>query len=421
MTSTLTAQAASRGLPRVLLVDDEPSILAILRRQLRNHYEIVTATDGPTGLELLQHGGPFAAVVSDMSMPIMDGATFLAGARAAARDTVRILLTGQSDIDAVVDAVNRGQIFRFLSKPCPAEVLQACLRDAVDQHHLSQARTESLERATRTVPSPRITSDTAQAVAALEQALATHQLVVWYQPIVDLHSQRIVGAEALIRWQHPERGLVPPAEFLPFAEQSGVIVPIGRWVLEQSFADAATWPDSGGLPYFLAVNVSTRQVCDPAFVDDVRNALLKSTLGAGSVKLEITESTLLEDPRQAGRTLQRLRDFGIEISVDDFGTGICSLSNIRDLPIDEFKIARSFVESLPEATSVAVAETIIHLGRNLGLGIIAKGIETTVQWDAVRNLGCHLGQGFLFGKPMDHKSFKRALSPGSKRIKKPRT
>jgi len=419
MASTLTAQASSRGLPRVLLVDDEPSVLAVLRRQLRNHYEIVTAPDGPTGLELLQHGGPFAAVVSDMGMPIMDGATFLAGARAAARDTVRILLTGQSDTDDVIAAVNRGQIFRFLSKPCPAEVLQACLRDAVDQHHLGQARTEILEPATKTVPLPAFSAGTAQAVAALEQALATDQLVVWYQPIVDLHSQEIVGAEALIRWQHPERGLVPPDEFLPIAELSGLIVPIGRWVLEQSFADAATWPDSGGLPYFLAVNVSTRQVGDPTFVDDVRNALLMSTLGAGSVKLEITESTLLEDPRRTARTLRHLRDLGIEISIDDFGTGSTSLSGIRDLPVDEFKIDRSFVESLPEATSVAVAETIIRIGRILGLGIIAKGIETTVQWDAVRNLGCHLGQGFLFGKPMDHKSFKRALSPGPKRTEKP--
>jgi EAL domain-containing protein (putative c-di-GMP-specific phosphodiesterase class I)/CheY-like chemotaxis protein len=421
MASTLTAQAAGRGLPRVLLVDDEPSVLAVLRRQLANHYEIVTAGDGPTGLELLQHDGPFAAVVSDMRMPIMDGATFLAGARAAARDTVRILLTGQSDIDAAVTAVNRGQIFRILSKPCPVEVLQACLRKAVDQHRLSQARTEILGQPTRTVPLPSFTSDTTRVVAGLEQALATQQLVVWYQPIVDLHSQRIVGAEALIRWQHPERGLVPPDEFIPFAEQCGLIVPIGRWVLEQSFADAATWPDSGGLPYFLAVNVSTRQVCDAAFVDDVRRALLESTLGAGSVKLEITESTLLEDPRQAGRTLQDLRDLGIEISVDDFGTGLASLSSIRDLPIDEFKIDRSFVESLPKSTSVAVAETIIRLGRDLGLGIIAKGIETTVQWDAVRNLGCHLGQGFLFGKPMDHTSFKRVLSPGSKPNRNPRT
>jgi EAL domain-containing protein (putative c-di-GMP-specific phosphodiesterase class I) len=329
---------------------------------------------------LLQHAGPFAAVVSDMRMPVMDGATFLAGARAAARDTVRILLTGQADIDAAVAAVNRGQIFRFLSKSCPAELLQECLREALEQHRRSQARTEILEKATGTASRPSFTADTDEATMALEQALATHQFRMWYQPVVDLNTQQIVGAEALIRWQHPEEGLVPPNEFIPFAEQSGLIVPIGRWVLQQSFQDAATWPDMDGAVHFLAVNVSGRQIRDPDFVGYVRHALRESGLAASSVKLEITESTLLTDPRKAARTLHSLRELGISISVDDFGTGYSTLSSIQNLPIDEFKIDRSFIDSLPKATSVAVAQAIVQLGQTLGLGIIAEGIETDVQW-----------------------------------------
>jgi EAL domain-containing protein (putative c-di-GMP-specific phosphodiesterase class I)/CheY-like chemotaxis protein len=413
MTTTLTARAALRDRPRILLVADEPAILAGLRRQLRSQYDVVTATNGATALELLQNDGPFAVVVSDMRMPVMDGATFLAGARAASRDTVRILLTGQADIDAAVAAVNRGQIFRFLSKPCPVASLQECLREAVDEHRLSQARTEILVQAAQAPRLPNFTSDTDEATAALEHALAANQFVVWYQPVVDLRTQQVVGAEALIRWEHPEEGLVPPDEFIPFAEQSGLIIPIGRWVLQQSFRNAATWPESSDTPLFLAVNVSGRQVRDPHLVDDVRQELQESGLAASSVKLEITESTLLEDPRRAGQTLQDLRELGIGISVDDFGTGYSSLSSIQNLPIDEFKIDRSFVESLPRATSVAVAETIVRLGQTLGLGIIAEGIETPVQWDAVRNLGCHLGQGFLFGKPMDHESFKQVLGADS--------
>jgi EAL domain-containing protein (putative c-di-GMP-specific phosphodiesterase class I)/CheY-like chemotaxis protein len=418
MSSSLISKSTGRPKARVLLVDDEPAVLAGLRRQLRSQYDVVTATDGATGLELLQHAGPFAVVVSDMRMPVMDGATFLAGARAAARDTVRILLTGQADIDAAVAAVNRGQIFRFLSKPCPAALLQECLRDAIDQHHLSQVRTEIIEKATETTSLPSFTADTDEATAALEQALAAQQFLMWYQPIVDLHTRQVVGAEALIRWMHPEEGLVAPDEFIPFAEQSGLIVPIGRWVLRQSFSDAATWPDTAGAPHFLAVNVSGRQLRDPDFVGYVRDALEESGLAASSVKLEITESTLLEDPRKAAQTLQSLRELGISISVDDFGTGYSTLSTIQNLPIDEFKIDRSFIESLPRATSVAVAQAIVQLGHTLGLSIIAEGIETAVQWDTVRNLGCHLGQGFLFARPMDNDSFKEILgtNPAAKGV-----
>jgi EAL domain-containing protein (putative c-di-GMP-specific phosphodiesterase class I)/ActR/RegA family two-component response regulator len=371
MTSTLTAQAASRGLPRILLVDDEPAVLTGLRRQLRSQYQVVTATDGATALQLLQYDGPFAVVVSDMCMRIMDGATFLAGARAAARDTVRILLTGQADIHAPVSAVNRGQVFRCLSTPCPSESLQDCLCEVLEQHRLSEARTEILEQAAHTTSLPSFISESDQATAALEQAFATGQFLVRYQPVVDLHTQEVVGAEGLIRWKYPQQGPVAPAEFIPFAEQRGLVLPIGRWVLLQSCRDAATRPGSSGTPLFMAVSVSSREVRD-LHVDDVRDALRESGMLASFVKLEITESTLLEDPHQAGQTLQSLRELGIGISMDDFGTGYSSLSSIQNLPIDEFKIDCSFVESLPGATSEAVAETIVRLGRTLGLALSPK-------------------------------------------------
>ena len=236
--------------------------------------------------------------------------------------------------------------------------------------------------------------------------------MVHYQPIVALGTGELIGLEALVRWQHAER-LIPPDEFIPLAEQSGLIVPIGTWVLERAFQDALGWPSVDGVARFLAVNVSGHQLHDPDFAGHVAAALRAGGLPPGRVKLEITESTLLEDPRQIGQTLSELRRLGVAISIDDFGTGYSSLSSIQTLPIDEFKIDRSFVESLPTVTSAAVAETIVRLGHTLGLDIVAEGIETKVQWDALRNLGCHLGQGFLFGRPMDAEKFSELLrEPG---------
>ena len=195
--------------PRVLLVDDEPAVLSGLRRQLRADYDIRTATSAAAGLELIATDGPFDVVVCDMRMPDMDGAAFLARVRSIARDTTRILLTGQADIDTAMAAVNEGQIFRFLSKPCPAQTLRECLTDAVYQHHRTQAEHQIIDQWLL----PR--QATPEAAAELAAALHAGQLQVWYQPVVDLSTGQITSTEALIRWQHPQRGLLLPARVPP--------------------------------------------------------------------------------------------------------------------------------------------------------------------------------------------------------------
>jgi EAL domain-containing protein (putative c-di-GMP-specific phosphodiesterase class I)/FixJ family two-component response regulator len=385
--------------PRILLVDDEPALLAGLRRQLRPHYDVVCSVDPAAALDILTGQGPFAVVVSDMRMPVMDGAAFLEHVRTLAPDATRVLLTGQADVPASIAAINRGQVFRFLCKPCPAEELLDTLNAAVDEHRRVRQQQALLDRSMRVV-APEPASD-AQ-FAELHQALETGQLRVWYQPIVSMETRRIVGAEALIRWQHPERGMIQPDDFIPLAEQTGLIVPIGRWVLQRAGADAAGWrqlPDTEP-NFFVAVNVSPHQLADPRLADIVRTVLSTSGLPPNALKLEITESALLEDRETVIHTLQELRAVGVSIAVDDFGTGYSALAYLQQLPLDVLKLDRSFVSTLGAMDNSAVAETIVHLGHLLSLTVVAEGIETESQWEVCRDLGCGMGQGFLFAKPM---------------------
>lgn len=385
--------------PRILLVDDEPALLAGLRRQLRPYYEVVCSVDPAAALETLTTQGPFAVVVSDMRMPVMDGAVFLEHARTLAPEATRVLLTGQADIPATIAAINRGQVFRFLCKPCPSEELLETLQAAVDEHARFRAERRLLDRSLRIMPQEPASEEQVQ---ELRDAIENDQLKVWYQPIVSMETRRIIGAEALIRWHHPVHGVIPPTEFIPLAEQSGLIVPIGRAVLMRAGEDAAAWRQ---LPttepgFFVAVNVSPHQLADPRLADSVRHALASSGLPPDALKLEITESALLEDREMVIRTLQELRAVGVSIAVDDFGTGYSALSYLQQLPLDVLKLDRSFVSTLGEQDKSAVAETIVHLGHLLTLTVVAEGIETESQWEVCRDLGCNMGQGFLFAKPM---------------------
>ena len=408
MTAPHSSGSGDRPRPRVLLVDDEPSVLDGLRRQLRSEFDIVTATSAASGLELVASDGPFDVVVSDMRMPDMDGAAFLARLRDIARDTTRVLLTGQADVDTAIAAINEGQVFRFLSKPCPAPVVRQCLREAAEHHDRSRAEQELIDRSLADKQQAGKGTDP-EAIAELDAAYHGGQLQAWYQPIVDLATGRITSAEALIRWQHPVRGLLLPGQFFPAAERSGLIIPIGRWVLRQACHDAAQWPQD--LP--VAVNLQPDQLRDPRLIDDVRHALAASGLPAARLTLEVTESVLLHDVRAAAEMLARLRDMGIAIAIDDFGTGYSSLSYLQNLPVSILKIDKAFIANLPDSTPMVLARTIVQLAAALGLKTVAEGIETDTQLRICRELGCQGGQGFLFAKAMPCQSLARVLSSGT--------
>lgn len=230
----------------------------------------------------------------------------------------------------------------------------------------------------------------------LHEAFARGDLALAYQPVVDVRARTIVGFEALLRWHHPAEGMVPPAEFVPLAEETGLIVPIGAWVLRQACAEASLWAD----PVRVAVNLSPVQFRDPGLVATVREALALSGLAPQRLELEVTESVLLAESEANVATLHALRDLGVRIAMDDFGTGYCSLSYLQKFPFDKIKIDRSFVSRLGEDPhSTAIVRAVIGLGASLGIVTVAEGVETEAQFAHLREEGCGEVQGYLFGRP----------------------
>lgn len=263
-----------------------------------------------------------------------------------------------------------------------------------------------------TDPRGRLKLDTAMRLALQDGNFRLH-----YQPQVDMNTGKVSGAEALIRWCDPELGNVSPGEFIPVAEQSGFIVPIGDWVLRQAVHQAAQWYAQGrGL--VVSINVSAVQFLRTGFVDRVAAALASAGLPPGLLELELTESILVQDAQEALLRLQALSELGVKLAIDDFGTGYSSLSYLKRFPIDRLKIDRSFVRGLPgDESDVGIVNAILNLGRALHLEIVAEGVETEDQREFLMRSGCEQYQGFLFAPALDSASFEARLEPGTARIR----
>ncbi len=255
----------------------------------------------------------------------------------------------------------------------------------------------------------------------LRQAIEQQEFCVYYQPIVSLQTGRLSGFEALVRWNHPRRGLVSPADFIPVAEETGLIVPIGQWVLNEACAHVRQWqldsPSHRSLS--LSVNLSARQVAQADLLDRIREALATSKLSPHCLKLEITESVVMENAEAAALMFKQLRALGVQLSIDDFGTGYSSLSYLHRFPLNYLKIDRSFVMRLTTDNDNAIVRTISTLARNLGMEVIAEGIETEEQHQQLKMLGCEYGQGFLFSRPVDNERVIHLLAQDAKRDSEP--
>jgi EAL domain-containing protein (putative c-di-GMP-specific phosphodiesterase class I) len=246
----------------------------------------------------------------------------------------------------------------------------------------------------------------------LREALRQGQMVLFYQAQVD-ESGSVLGAEALLRWRHPSRGLVGPADFIPMAEQTGLIVTLGQWVLEQACAQLARWqalPEMAALT--LSVNVSARQFRQPDFVAGVLAAVRRHDVQATRLKLELTESVLLHDVDDVIAKMAELQAFGVGFALDDFGTGYSSLAYIKRLPIEQLKIDKSFVRDLlTDSNDAAIAQAIIALAQKLQISVMAEGVETAEQRNWLIQHGCLMFQGYLFAKPVPADAFSAAATP----------
>jgi EAL domain-containing protein (putative c-di-GMP-specific phosphodiesterase class I) len=245
---------------------------------------------------------------------------------------------------------------------------------------------------------------------ALRNALERNELVLHYQPQVDLNSGVVVGMEALLRWQHPELGMVAPNRFIGVAEETGLIVPIGAWVLRTACEQAKAWHQAGFQKLRVAVNLSARQFASPDLISEIETVLSDTGLPPDSLEIELTESLFMSDVAQAVELMHKMKGLGINLSIDDFGTGYSSLSYLSRFPIDVLKIDRSFVNDISDdVNDAAIVASIIALAHNLKLAVIAEGVETPEQLHYLRHHGCDEMQGYYFSKPLAAGDFEALL------------
>jgi diguanylate cyclase (GGDEF)-like protein len=249
-----------------------------------------------------------------------------------------------------------------------------------------------------------------QTESALRLAFTRNELQVHYQAVVDTESKRVIGFEALVRWLHPEQGLLPPGDFIKVAEECGLIAKLGAVVLRIACADAVKWNSGRAHPIAVAVNLSPIQLSEPTLAADIAEILKQTGLASGLLELEITESALVDRTDVSLNNLRALHGMGVRIALDDFGTGYSSLAYLRDLPLSSIKIDRSFIEHLPQSKAdAAIVRTIITLSENLGLRVVGEGVETLLQLHALAKMGCSTLQGFHFSRPLDYKALTRFL------------
>jgi predicted signal transduction protein with EAL and GGDEF domain len=246
----------------------------------------------------------------------------------------------------------------------------------------------------------------------LRKSIDEEHFLVYYQPEVSLATGKVVGYEALVRWNHPQRGMVMPDEFLPLAEETGLIVPLGRQVLKEACRQMAEWhrmfPREPNLT--ISVNASSRELADPDLVANVARTLEETGLDPGSLRIEVTESSITDNQEQISSALGGLQGLGVHLEIDDFGTGYSSLSRLHEYPFSTVKIDRSFVKDLEtDPESLQLVETILRLADGLGLSVVAEGIETPEQFAKLAALGCGYGQGYYFSRPADHHITQRAI------------
>jgi EAL domain-containing protein (putative c-di-GMP-specific phosphodiesterase class I) len=363
---------------RVVIIDDHEMILQSMVRLLRDDPQITvvgTALTAEHGIEVTQEQRPDIVIV-DYSLTDMDAPEAIKLLRTVHPEVKVITLSGSERPGALYASIRAGSSGWVKKTRAIQELRNAVLNVA----------------AGRPVPSEDI-----------ESLPPLDQLVLHYQPIVDLEDARIIGFEALVRWRHPERGLLHPIAFLPLAHQTGFIVEIDRWVWEHATHQLRAWqqrfPSTPHL--FMSVNMSVTDLSDPVLFETISGIVSDAEIDPVDLVIEITESVLLDDTEQTIHFLGQLKDLGVGLALDDFGTAFSSLSYVLRFPFDRLKLDISFTSELPQSTrSMLLVEEICHLAASMGMKSIAEGIERQEQADALRDIGCFCGQGYLYSRPL---------------------
>ncbi len=370
--------------PHLLIIDDDDEIRDILDELLGRVYDCTTSSSAASALELLATE-TFDLILTDINMPEMTGLEMIPHLTNLAPRSVVVMISGQLMIESAIDAMRAGA-FDYITKPFDLIQVKSVVSRALDHgKHLRES-----------TPADNLKD---KAAARLAQALKDGAFVVHYQPQVDIQSSTIVGAEALVRW-NDEGGLRLPGEFIPLAEETGLIVELGESVLRAACAQARRWHDSGLLNFRVAVNVSPQQLQHDDFPGTVAEILETTGLPPQNLEIEVTETSLMQDPEAGIRTLNALRKMGVKIAIDDFGTGYSSLGYLKRLPIDSVKLDASFVkDATRHPDDAALVMAIITLAHNLRKKVIAEGIESEDQLAFLRLLRCDEGQGYFLGRP----------------------
>jgi EAL domain-containing protein (putative c-di-GMP-specific phosphodiesterase class I)/CheY-like chemotaxis protein len=395
---------------KILVIEDDELIRETLLQLLESHnYRVIAAENGRVGVQMALSEIP-DLILCDVQMPELDGYDVLRTLRqnSLAATIPFIFLTAQSDKTDFRRGMELGAD-DYLTKPfTKGELLGAIASRVLKRQTITQPLTVALRQAEARLKdlvndSTKVTSLSPEKFALealLRHALAQGEFQVYYQPQVNIANGQVIGAEALVRWQNPDRGIISPGEFIPLAEETGLIIQIGEWVLLSACAQAASWLAAGFSPFRISVNLSARQLSDPELKARIVQILETTGLEPANLELEMTESALVENATVAGATLNELKALGIRIAIDDFGTGYATLGYLKQFAFDSLKIDRIFVRNANEDTqNAAITTAVILLGHSLSMTVIAEGVETEAELDFLKQHQCDIMQGYLFSRP----------------------
>jgi len=397
---------------KILVIEDDRVIRENILKLLKAEgFDVTGAENGAQGLNAAVSNLP-DVILCDVMMPELDGYGVLVALRSnpITATVPFVFLTGKAERSEVRQGMELGAD-DYLTKPFSKAELVGAISSRlkkqaafVQQQHNLRSSSELVQDAADKLE---------QIKTSLCGALEREEFQVYYQPQVNVQSGKIMSAEALVRWLHPEKGLISPAEFIPDAEETGFIVQLGEWVLRTACKQMQVWQNAGFSLQQVAVNLSPRQFHQPNLSSRVAEILAEIGLAPSSLELELTESLMVEDAKSAIATLQQLKDLGVSISIDDFGTGYSSLSYLTQYPFDVLKIDRCFISNITDGcTNAAIVKAIIEMAHTLCLEVIAEGVETEAEKDFLWRYECDAMQGYLFSPPVPAADFEQLLVEG---------